>query len=556
MAYNEFAYFYDEFNGEADYDALYGYITDELKAHGITDGILADLGCGTGDLTLMLTQAGYDVIGIDRSEEMLSVLREKADELGLTGRLLLLKQDLLDLDLYGTIRAAVSTFDTYSHIGPQENFEKAIRKAAYFMEQGGVFIFDLNTPYKHRTFWQARPLTSRPRTPTATGRTATTRRRSGWILPSTLTTTRRGSTSTRRSASTATRWTPCAPCWKSTASPWPKSPTARVLARCAATARAGSSRLSSNTHKRKKQMEQNHNMLRGISENGGIVFYGVDSTEIVREMERLHKTSAVTTAALGRLLTAASMMGIMLKSTQDSVTLQIKGGGPAGRLLAVSDGTGNVKGYVEHPVVELPPRADGHLNVGAAVGKDGTLDVIRDLGMREPYIGQVPLTSGEIAEDITTYFAISEQVPTVCALGVLVDKDLSVRCAGGFVVQLLPGATEEEIEHLEKNIKAMPSVTTMLEEGKSVRDMLELALAGFAPDILDSYHVTYKCDCGLERVEKMIRSLGKKEVERMRDEDPVAEVNCQFCNKNYKVDLNELLKNWPSTAENVLSENA
>lgn len=556
MAYNEFAYFYDEFNGEADYDALYGYITDELKAHGITDGILADLGCGTGDLTLMLTQAGYDVIGIDRSEEMLSVLREKADELGLTGRLLLLKQDLLDLDLYGTIRAAVSTFDTYSHIGPQENFEKAIRKAAYFMERGGVFIFDLNTPYKHRHILAGQTFDSRPRTPTATGRTATTRRRSGWILPSTLTTTRQGSTSTRRSASTATRWTPCAPCWKSTASPWPKSPTARVLARCAATARVGSSRLSSNTHKRKKLMEQNHNMLRGISENGGIVFYGVDSTEIVREMERLHKTSAVTTAALGRLLTAASMMGIMLKSTRDSVTLQIKGGGPAGRLLAVSDGTGNVKGYVEHPVVELPPRADGHLNVGAAVGKDGTLDVIRDLGMREPYIGQVPLTSGEIAEDITTYFAISEQVPTVCALGVLVDKDLSVRCAGGFVVQLLPGATEEEIEHLEKNIKAMPSVTTMLEEGKSVRDMLELALAGFAPDILDSYHVTYKCDCGLERVEKMIRSLGKKEVERMRDEDPVAEVNCQFCNKNYKVDLNELLKNWPSTAENVPSENA
>ena len=150
MAYNEFAYFYDEFNGEADYDALYGYVTDELKAHGVADGILADLGCGTGDLTLMLTQAGYDVIGIDRSEEMLSVLREKADELGLTGRLLLLKQDLLDLDLYGTIRAAVSTFDTYSHIGPLDNFEKAIRKAAYFMEKGGVFIFDLNTPYKHQ----------------------------------------------------------------------------------------------------------------------------------------------------------------------------------------------------------------------------------------------------------------------------------------------------------------------------------------------------------------------------------------------------------------------
>ena len=150
MAYNEFAYFYDEFNGEADYDALFRYIRAELVAHGVDGGILVDLGCGTGDLTLMLTQAGYDVIGIDRSEEMLSVLREKADELGLTGRLLLLRQDLLELDLYGTIRAAVSTFDTFSHIGPLDRFEQAIRKAAYFMEAGGVFVFDLNTPYKHQ----------------------------------------------------------------------------------------------------------------------------------------------------------------------------------------------------------------------------------------------------------------------------------------------------------------------------------------------------------------------------------------------------------------------
>lgn len=150
MAYHEFAYFYDEFNSAADYDALFRYIHQELQQHGVTEGILADLGCGTGDLTLMLTQAGYDVIGIDRSEEMLSVLREKADELGLTGKLLLLQQDLLQLDLYGTIRAAVSTFDTFSHIGPVERFEQAIRNAAYFMEKDGVFVFDLNTPYKHQ----------------------------------------------------------------------------------------------------------------------------------------------------------------------------------------------------------------------------------------------------------------------------------------------------------------------------------------------------------------------------------------------------------------------
>ena len=293
------------------------------------------------------------------------------------------------------------------------------------------------------------------------------------------------------------------------------------------------------------------NLIRGISENGGVVFCGVDSTEIVRTAEQLHHTSATCSAALGRLLTGASLMGSMLKDDGDSITLRVAGGGPTGTVVACTDGTGNVKGCIDHPLVELPLKANGHLDVGGAVGKNGVLTVIRDNRLqKEPTVGQVPLVSGEIAEDVTTYFAISEQIPTVCALGVLVDKDLSVRCAGGFVVQLLPGATEEEIEHLEKNIKAMPSVTTMLEQGMSVRDMLELALQGFQPDILDSYHVTYKCDCSLERVEKMIRSLGKKEVEKMRDEDPIAEVNCQFCNKNYRVNLNDLLKNWPDIVEN------
>lgn len=292
------------------------------------------------------------------------------------------------------------------------------------------------------------------------------------------------------------------------------------------------------------------NLLRGISENGGIVFYGVDSTDIVREMERVHKTSAVTTAALGRLLTAAAMMGAMLKSRADSMTLQIKGGGPAGRLMAVVDGDGHLKGYVQNPVVELPPREDGHLDVGGAVGHDGTLDVIRDLGLREPYIGQVPLVSGEIAEDVTRYFAISEQTPTVCALGVLVNEDLSVRCAGGFIVQLLPGALESEIVQLEKNIAAMPSVTSMMEQGKTVKDMLDMALDTFAPEVLDTSFVEYRCDCSEERVHRMLKSLGKKEVENLRNEDPVAEVHCQFCDKTYRVDLNEMLKNWPDNDEN------
>ena len=203
-------------------------------------------------------------------------------------------------------------------------------------------------------------------------------------------------------------------------------------------------------------------LIRAISENGGVLFCAVDSTDIVREAERIHKTSAVTSAALGRLLTAASMMGVMLKSEKDSLTLRIKGGGPSGTVLAVSDGAGNVRGYVEQPVVELPPRADGKLDVGGAVGRDGTLSVVKDLGMKEPYVGQVPLVSGEIAEDITAYYAVSEQTPTVCALGVLVDRDLSILTAGGYLLQLLPGASDAEITHLEQNVAALPSVTELL----------------------------------------------------------------------------------------------
>ena len=205
---------------------------------------------------------------------------------------------------------------------------------------------------------------------------------------------------------------------------------------------------------------------------------------------------------------------------------------------------------MQNPVVELPPRADGHLDVGGAVGHDGTLDVIRDMGLREPYIGQVPLVSGEVAEDVTRYFAVSEQTPTVCALGVLVNEDLSVRCAGGFIVQLLPGALDSEIDQLEKNIAAMPSVTSMMEQGKTVRDMLDMALATFDPEVLDTSSVVYHCDCSEERVHRMLKSLGRSEVEKLRDEDPLAEVHCQFCDKTYRVDLNDLLKNWPVSAEN------
>ena len=268
------------------------------------------------------------------------------------------------------------------------------------------------------------------------------------------------------------------------------------------------------------------NLIRGISENGGVVFCGVDSTEIVRTAEKLHTTSATCSAALGRLLTGVSLMGAMLKDDGDSITLRVSGGGPAGVVIACTDAHGNVKGCI----------------VGGAVGKDGVLTVIRDNKLqKEPTVGQVPLVSGEIAEDITSYYAYSEQIPTVCALGVLVDKDLSIACAGGYLLQLLPGATDAEITRLEQNIAAMPSVTEMLRAGKTPQDMMELAMAGFDPQVLDTREVKYQCDCSEERTKGMLLSLGRKELVKLRDEDPKCEVVCHFCHTKYEFDLNELL---------------
>ena len=299
------------------------------------------------------------------------------------------------------------------------------------------------------------------------------------------------------------------------------------------------------------------NLIRGLSENGGVVFCGVDSTELVRRAEQLHTTSATCSAALGRLLTGASLMGSMLKDDGDKVTLRVQGGGPAGVLIACTDGTGNVKGCIDNPLVELPPKADGHLDVGGAVGRSGVLTVIRDNRLqKEPTVGQVPLVSGEIAEDLTRYYATSEQIPTVCALGVLVDKDLSILCAGGYLLQLLPGATDAEIDQLEKNIAAMPSVTEMLRAGKTPKDMMELAMAGFAPQVLDERTVGYQCDCSEERTKGMLLSLGRRELVKMRDEDPNCEVVCHFCHSRYQYDLNDLIAEYDAQAAQRAAEEA
>ncbi len=282
-------------------------------------------------------------------------------------------------------------------------------------------------------------------------------------------------------------------------------------------------------------------LVRMISNDGTLTVIAVDSTDIINRMEKIHMTSAVTSAALGRLLTAASMMGAVLKGKDHSITLRLNGNGPAGSLIAVSDSDGNVRGYVANPVVEIPLNDKGKLDVAGAVGTDGTLTVMKDLGMKEPYIGQIPIISGEIAEDITSYFATSEQLPSVCALGVLVNPDLSIQAAGGFIIQLLPTALEDTIDMVEECIKGIPSVTQMLTSGMTPEDICRSVLKTFDLEILDTAKPEYRCNCSRERVTKALLTMGKEELIDMAN-DPFTEVDCHFCEKKYRFTSAEIRK--------------
>ena len=282
-------------------------------------------------------------------------------------------------------------------------------------------------------------------------------------------------------------------------------------------------------------------LVRMISVDGTLTVIAADTTDIINRMEQIHKTSAVTSAALGRLLTAASLMGAVLKGRDDSLTLRLNGGGPAGTLIAVSDSSGNVRGYVENPVVEIPLNSKGKLDVAGAVGKNGGLTVMKDLGLKEPYIGQTPIVSGEIAEDITSYFAVSEQIPSVCALGVLVNPDLSIKAAGGFIIQLLPTALDDTIDKVEECIKDIDPVTKMLSDGMSPEDICRKVLKGFELETLDSSSPEYRCNCSKERVTNALISLGKNELNEMAQE-PQTEVECHFCDKRYVFSSSEIKK--------------
>ncbi len=283
-------------------------------------------------------------------------------------------------------------------------------------------------------------------------------------------------------------------------------------------------------------------LKRAISRDASVVSMALDATDIVREIESIHKTSAVVSAALGRLTIAASMMGYTLKGENDTVSIRMDGNGPAGMLIAVADSRGNVKSYVQNPVVEIPLNSIGKLDVRGAVGTDGTLSVVKDLGLKEPYSGTVPIVSGEIGEDIANYYASSEQVPTVCGLGVLVNPDLTIANAGGFLVQLLPFADESCIDVIEKNISSIPPVTTMLKDGMTAEQIALKLLEGLEPEIMDASEASYKCDCSRDRTRRILESLGNEELENMAAENEDIKVCCNFCRKEYVFTPEEILR--------------
>ena len=289
----------------------------------------------------------------------------------------------------------------------------------------------------------------------------------------------------------------------------------------------------------------NDYIVRGMTIDGFVKVVAIRSTGIVARGAQIQHTAPNATAAFGRALTAAAMMGNMQKVDDGSMTMQIKGGGPIGTIVCVSDSVGNVRGYVTEPNVPLMEKYPGKLDVGATVGTDGTLTIIRDLQMKEPYIGSVELVSGEIGDDVTAYFAQSEQTPTACALGVLVDRDKSVKVAGGYILQLLPGAPDEVIDKLEAGIKRAGAVTSMLEAGMTPEDILGQVCSDLGVVFMETTEVSYKCYCSRERVEAALISLGREELTQIMQEGKPFPVECQFCDEIYTFtpeDISELLK--------------
>jgi molecular chaperone Hsp33 len=286
-------------------------------------------------------------------------------------------------------------------------------------------------------------------------------------------------------------------------------------------------------------------IVRGTVSNGEIRVFAAITTDIVEKAREVHDLSPTASAALGRLLTAGSILGTMAKGEKDTTTLSINGGGPAGNLIVVANSNGNVKGYISNPQVDLPLNEIGKLDVGGAVGKNGILSVVKDIGLKEPYVGQVPISTGEIGDDIAYYFTVSEQVPSAVVLGVLTGGDVPIRAAGGLLIQMMPGANEFLADIITYRLEEIPPLSTLIDQGKTAEDILNMLFDDMDLKIYEKVDINYECDCSKERVTKAIIAIGREELTKLKEEDKGIDVECHFCNTKYSFneeDIEELLK--------------
>ena len=482
-SYRDFARVYDEFMDQTPYDEWLLNILNIFKEYKIDkDAQVLDLGCGTGKMARKLAREGYQVTAVDNSMDMLEIAASEEDD-----HILYVLQDMVSLELPQQVDAAVSICDCMNYILEEEDLKEAFRRVREFLKEDGVFVFDMNSHYKYKEILACNTF-------------AEDREDASFI-------------------------------WDNFYDEEERINEYQL------------SLFIQNEQGTYNKYEELH--LQKAYEQEEVVSFlyeaGFSSVCVldVETARQKHNTSPVATAALGRLLTAGAMMGSMCKNDSDVITLQIQCSGPIGGLTVTADSKANVKGYVNNPDVMLPPSKEGKLDVGKALDL-GVLTVIKDIGLKEPYSGQTHLVSGEIAEDLTYYFAASEQIPTSVALGVLMNKDNTVRQAGGFIIQMMPYAEEETISKLEKKIAEFKSVTYALEHEHTPEKMMEDLLGDMDMKIYEKVPTQFHCNCSKERVEKAVISVGKKEIQNMIDDGEPIEVNCHFCNTHYHYSVDDL----------------
>lgn len=534
LPYESFSEVYEELMDDVPYDKWCDRICSILGENRINDGLLLDLCCGTGKMTRLMAQRGYDMTGVDGSEEMLSKAKTAEDEI------LYLCQEAAELELYGTVRAAISVCDSLNYILDEEELTEVFRRVNNYLDAGGLFIFDINTEYKFseilkdgciaenregvsyiwNNFYDVNEKINEYEL------TLFIEREEGLYEKQVEYHYERAYTVDEIKACLEKAGMELIGIYHDYENEPVKEDSQRILF----VAKEGF---------QEGKLYMSDYMIRATAAGGQVRAFAALTTEMAETARQIHNTSPVMSAALGRLMSGAVMMGSMMKGENDLLTISIRSDGPGKGLTVTSDAKGNVKGYAHEPCVILPANEKGKLDVAGAMGR-GTLSVIKDLGLKEPYVGQTELVSGEIAEDLTYYFAVSEQVPSCVALGVLMEKENKVKSSGGFIIQLMPDAPEEIIASLEEKIKTLPPVTALLDGGNTPEDILNLLLGGMELEILDKMPVRYSCNCSRERVTKALISIGKKELESMIEEGEPVEMNCHFCGKNYVFSIEEL----------------